>query len=169
MIAELTELRTARLLLRPLAEADRRTVLEIQTDPRTNQFNPRPPSEAEAFSKFDHWLTHWAEYGFGYLAVIETATGAFLGIAGPQIRDFAGELMLNLYYRFHPSAWGQGFATETAAAVVDWAERELPRYPVLISVAVDNKPSIKVAERLGFTHYTESEYDGALSRHYRRD
>jgi len=38
---------------------------------------------------------------------------------------------------------------------------------VLASVSVDNKPSLRVAERLGLTEYTEEFYEGAFSRHYR--
>jgi RimJ/RimL family protein N-acetyltransferase len=169
MIAEFPAMRTDRLLLRPLREADRRTVIEIQTDPRTNRFNPNPPDLDETVGKFEHWLSHWAEYGFGYVAVIERETGEFLGIGGLQVRDFAGEDVLNLYYRFRPSAWGKGYASEMATTVVDWAEREVPKRPVVISVAHDNVPSIRVAERLGFTDYIESQYDGTLSRHYRRE
>jgi RimJ/RimL family protein N-acetyltransferase len=168
MIAEFPSTHTDRLLLRPLRESDRQTVISIQTDPRTNVFNPNPPDLDETVGKFEHWLAHWAEYGFGYLAVIERETGEFLGIGGVQVRDFAGEEVLNLYYRFQPSAWGKGYASEMAAAVVDWAEREVPKRPVVISVALSNEPSLRVVERLGFTDYVESVYDGALSRHYRR-
>ncbi|WP_158888304.1 GNAT family N-acetyltransferase [Amycolatopsis anabasis] len=168
MITEFTEIRTERLVLRPLREADRPTVLEIQTDPRTNEFNPRPPTVEETEQKFAYWLDHWRRYGFGYLVVLEAATGKVLGLGGVQVRQHAGADVLNLYYRFRPAAWGQGYASEMAAAVVDWAERELPERPVLISISVGNKPSIRVAERLGFTCFLEDMYDGALSRHYRK-
>jgi RimJ/RimL family protein N-acetyltransferase len=165
---EFADIRTPRLVLRPLAEADRANVLEIQNDPRANRFNPHPPTAGETHRKFTYWLTHWREFGFGYLAVVETGSEELIGVSGVQLRDHAGEQMLNLYYRLRPSAWGHGFASEAAAATVDWAERELPQYPVIISVAVDNTPSLRVAERLGFSRYVEADYDGALSRHYRR-
>ena len=80
----------------------------------------------------------WAEDGFGYVAVIEAATGEFTGVGGVQLREFDGEKILNLYYRFRPEFWGRGYASEMAAAVVGWAERELPRYPVQITVGVAN-------------------------------
>ncbi|MEU0469915.1 GNAT family N-acetyltransferase [Amycolatopsis sp. NPDC006131] len=168
MSVEWREIRTDRLLLRPLGPEDRDDVVEIQTDPRTNRYHPAPPSEEETEVKLTAWLEHWKAHGFGYLAVVPLATGAVAGIGGLQHLEFGGARLLNLYYRFRPEAWGRGYATEMARAVVDWAERELPEFPVQISVNIANEPSLRVAERLGFTAYTETFYDGAVSRHFRK-
>jgi RimJ/RimL family protein N-acetyltransferase len=164
---ELADLRTERLFLRALHENDERAVLEIQTDPRTNEFN-RPLSAAETTRKLRDWLRHWAQHGYGYLAITEAGADEILGLGGVQAREFHGEKVLNLYYRFRPSAWGKGYASEAAAAIIEWAERELPERPVVISVNVRNRPSRRVIERLGFTNFVEEQYDGALTRHYRR-
>ncbi|WP_344424614.1 GNAT family N-acetyltransferase [Amycolatopsis minnesotensis] len=162
------EIRTPRLLLRPLRESDRARSLEIQLDPRANRFTPESVTREQAREKFTGWLTHWAHHGFGYFAIIEAETGEFLGTGGVQYRDFGGEDVLNLYYRVKPSAWGNGYATEAATAAVDWAERSMPDTPVVISVAIGNHASIRVAERLGFTRYSQSLHHGLYSRHYRR-
>jgi len=162
------EIRTARLLLRPLVEADRETVIRIQTDPRTNRHHPAPPDVAESGIKFDSWLADWAELGFGYVAVIEVATDSVVGVGGVQLREWGGEKILNLYYRFVPEVWGRGYATEMARAVVSWADRTLPQHPVQISVNIDNEPSLRVAKRLGFDTYAEAPFEGALTRHFRR-
>ncbi|MDR2986028.1 MAG: GNAT family N-acetyltransferase [Nocardiopsaceae bacterium] len=170
----MTEIVTERLVLRRFLEADRQAVVEIQCDPETNRFNPSPPDVATTHTTFDSWLAHWEEFGFGYLAVRErdrpeSADGSdLIGVAGVRRREFRGEQVLNLAYRFRPSAWGKGYALESSRAAVEWAEREIPEIPVLISVNVTNVPSLRVAEKLGFTNYDEEEYDGALSRHFRR-
>lgn len=91
-----------------------------------------------------------------------------IGVGGLQLRDFGGELILNLYYRFVPEAWGNGYATEMATAVIGWADRALPGYPVQLSASVRNQPSLNVAERLGFGTYLETIHDGVLTRHFRR-
>jgi hypothetical protein len=54
------------------------------------------------------------------------------------------------------------------AAAVEWAEREIPDVPVIASIMVSNKPSIRVAERLGFKIHTEEEFAGEPSLHLRR-
>jgi RimJ/RimL family protein N-acetyltransferase len=163
-----TDIETGRLLLRPLHEADRQAMVDIHTDPRTNRFHPDPPDVPRASESFTSWLEHWAEHGFGYLAVTEPGGAEVLGMCGVRLREFHGEKVLNLGYRFRPSAWGKGYAVEAGRAVLGWRAREQPSLPVLASVSVANKPSLRVAERLGFTEYTEEVYEGALSRHYRR-
>ncbi|MGW7536150.1 GNAT family N-acetyltransferase [Amycolatopsis sp. NPDC054798] len=174
MVGGVTEIVTERLVLRRFVETDRQAVVEIQNDPETNRYNPRPPDTATTLVMFDSWLEHWAEFGYGYLAVRErgrpeSADGAdVIGMTGVRNREFRGEKVLNLAYRFRPSAWGKGYAVEAARASVEWAEREIPAIPVLISVAVSNTPSLRVVEKLGFSEYVEEEYDGAVSRHFRR-
>lgn len=168
LITTVTELRTPRLLLRPLREQDRQAMVDIHADPRTNRFNPDPPSVATFLDTFTAWLAHWAEHGFGYLAVTEPDGGEVLGLAGVRLREFHGERVLNLAYRFRPSAWGQGYAVEAAAAVMDWCTANLPGTAVLASVNVANKRSLRVVEKLGFTDWTEEMHEGAYTRHYRR-
>ncbi|GAB3564645.1 GNAT family N-acetyltransferase [Amycolatopsis endophytica] len=168
MSVEWREIRTDRLLLRALDPDDRDDVVEIQTDPRTNVHHPGPPGVDETEVKLTAWLEHWKAHGFGYVAVVALDSREVVGIGGLQHLEFGGVRLLNLYYRFRPEAWGRGYATEMATAVVEWAEREMPELPVQISVNIANAPSLRVAERLGFTAYTETFYDGAVSRHFRR-
>ena len=174
MVGGVTEIVTERLVLRHFVEADRQAVVEIQCDPDTNRHNPRPPDTGTTLAMFDSWLEHWETYGYGYLAVREQGRpeagdgSDVIGMTGVRHREFRGEKVLNLAYRFRPTAWGKGYAVEAARAAVEWAEREIPAIPVLISVAVTNTPSLRVVEKLGFTEYVEEEYDGAVSRHFRR-
>jgi RimJ/RimL family protein N-acetyltransferase len=163
-----TDIETGRLLLRPPHEADRQAMVDIHTDPRTNRFHPDPPDVSRASELFTSWLAHWAEHGFGYFTVTEAGGTEVIGVCGVRTREFHGEKVLNLGYRFRPSAWGKGYAVEAGRAVLEWCAREQASLPVLASVSVANKPSLRVAERLGFTEYTEEMYDGAFSRHYRR-
>ncbi|MEC3981371.1 GNAT family N-acetyltransferase [Amycolatopsis sp. H20-H5] len=164
----LTEIKTERLLLRRPREEDRQALVALQHNPRTNTFNAVKPTPEKAAADVERWFQHWSEHGFGYFAVSEIGSDEIAGIAGVRHHEFEDEQMLNLAYRFQPSTWGNGYTTEAAAAAVEWAERELPELPVLISVNVTNLPSLKVAERLGFTGYTESRYENALVRNYRR-
>ncbi len=40
--------------------------------------------------------------------------------------ELHGSPVLNLFYRFATSAWGQGFAGEAAGAVTAWASLRCP-------------------------------------------
>ena len=50
-----------------------------------------------------------------------------------------------------PDAWGHGYATEAARACRDWAFENLSSDRVVSFIAVQNEPSIRVAERNGMT------------------
>ncbi|MGY6658776.1 GNAT family N-acetyltransferase [Amycolatopsis sp. TRM77291] len=165
----LTEIKTERLLLRRLREADRENIVALQADPETNKFNGVPHTVEGARELYDAWMKHWAEHGFGYLAVSALDDPeVIVGFGGVRYHEWNGERVLNLAYRFWPFAWGKGYATEMAAAVVEWAEREIPDVPVIANIMVANEPSIRVAERLGFKIHTEEEFEGAPSLHMRR-
>lgn len=168
MTSKLGDQVTSRLLLRRVRETDRQAVVEIQTDSTANRFHPKPPDEQAATKELGNWLEHWTEHGYGYVAVLEIGSEEVIGIGGIRHRRFHGRRMLNLYYRFRPSVWGRGYALETSRAVVEWAERELPEFPVVISAAEVNEPSWRLAERLGFTDYAVEAYAGLTTRHYRR-
>lgn len=56
---------------------------------------------------------------------------------------------MNLYYRFTPSAWGQGYATELARTAVALAQTHFPHWPVIARTRAGNIASMRVAERAG--------------------
>ncbi|PRX49255.1 RimJ/RimL family protein N-acetyltransferase [Prauserella shujinwangii] len=163
----LPEIRTRRLILRRFREADLPSVLEVQADPAAHPFDEAPAPGA-ARMLFSLWQRHWAEHGFGYVAVVEIATGKLIGLGGVQVKDLHGEPVLNLYYRFRPSAWGKGYAPEMALPIVEWAEREIPGRPVVIVTNSRNTPAQRVAEKLGFRKWKDDLYEGVPAAYYRR-
>ncbi|MBM7772663.1 RimJ/RimL family protein N-acetyltransferase [Actinokineospora baliensis] len=158
-------IRTERLSLRRVTEADLDLVLAVQGDPETTRFRPSGPADAaECERNLLTWLAHWDEHDFGYWVVEHN--GAAVGLGGLQHSEFTGVRYLNLYYRFRPSAWGKGFAPEMGRAAVDWAAEHAPHLPVWIVTTVDNEPARRVADKLGFREFDQADYRGALSRFY---
>ncbi|WP_225728060.1 MULTISPECIES: GNAT family N-acetyltransferase [unclassified Nocardia] len=165
-------IRTDRLVLRKVVDGDLPVMVEIHGDPAANVFRPdRARSVDESVELFRIWLRDWAEHGIGYWAVeaVEVApAGGIIGFGGLRVTVRDGERLLNLYYRFRPSAWGKGFASEMAAAAVAWAERAWPDHPVEIMTTTDNAPSRRVAEKLGFSIVRSVRRDGFTDVHMRR-
>jgi ribosomal-protein-serine acetyltransferase len=62
-------------------------------------------------------------------------------------RERAGEIG----YWIHSSATGKGVATEAAARVAQVGFEELELHRITLRIAVGNRPSERVAEKLGFT------------------
>jgi RimJ/RimL family protein N-acetyltransferase len=122
----------------------------IHGDPATNVHNPAgamlDPSAAVPILEI--WQQHWREDGYGYWVVRDPREGRILGFAGvrPPLQD---ESFLNLYYRFRPAAWGNGYATEVGRASLALAAKAAPGLPVMALIRPRNRPSIRVAERLG--------------------
>ena len=85
--------------------------------------------------------------GFGMLAVIEKASGQWVGRLGPwQPEGWPGT---EVGWGLHPDAWGKGYATEGSAAAIQWAFDTLGWSEVIHCIDRANVASQKVAERLG--------------------
>jgi ribosomal-protein-alanine N-acetyltransferase len=158
------EIVTARLTLRRPGAADLTTIFAIHRDPEACRHNPSDliATDADAEHLYRRWEEHWRRHGFGYW-VIEARDGRILGFAGLKAVRFRETEALNLFYRLDPSAWGDGVATEAATAVVAWAGRHLPEWPVIARVRPDNVASQKVAQRAGLTraeHLDDAGEDG---------
>jgi RimJ/RimL family protein N-acetyltransferase len=146
---DIPEVNTERLTLRGLREEDFEAYAAMAAHPDV----ARELSSGEPLSREDAWrqlaamVGHWALRGYGNWAVVETASGTFLGRAGlwkpegwPEIE--AGWSLL-------PEHWGHGYATEAARASLRWAHEELGIRFVMSFIKPDNVRSIAVAERLG--------------------
>lgn len=71
--------------------------------------------------------------------------------------------VLNPFYRFAASAWGQGFASEAVTAVTDWVSRHVTDLPLIARVRPANAASQRVAVRAGLMraeHLDGPGYDG---------
>ena len=149
---------TDRLLLRRVTLADLPAILRIHLDPLTNQHRPGgAPSQLEAERDIEGFIGTWQEYGVGYwVAELE---GEVVGVAGIRPFLFCGRDSWNLYYRFAPSAWGKGLATEAACEAVTVARELLPARPVVARTRPKNLSAARVAESAGLQRRAELDAD----------
>ncbi|HEY1179663.1 MAG TPA: GNAT family N-acetyltransferase [Phytomonospora sp.] len=160
---------TARLCLRAPVADDTAAHHEIHSDPETDRQNPAGPStdpDADA-AELELWRANWAVDGLGYWMVRETCDGEVIGVGGVR-RAFLDGFVLNLYYRFRPSAWGRGYAVELAAAAVETAGEFIPGTPVVAVIRPGNTASRKVAERAGLVLDRVVDKNGDPSEVYAR-
>ncbi|MEV7599288.1 GNAT family N-acetyltransferase [Kitasatospora sp. NPDC089797] len=147
------ELTTRRLSLRRPTAEDVDAILAVHRDPAACLHNPSDAldSRAGAEERLGAWDALWRARGFGYWTVRARAQGAspVLGFCGVKPMDLAGRPVLNLFYRFAPAAWGQGFAAEAAPAVVAWSAAHVPGLPLIARIRPGNLPSQRVALRAG--------------------
>ena len=114
---------TSRLSATRLAPDDLPDLVDLHLDPEVSRFlgGVRTPAMTAAY--LETGLRHWADHGIGLWA-LRTHDGAFIGRAALRYVDLEGGRELEVAYTFLRSAWGRGFATEVARALVEiWRTR----------------------------------------------
>lgn len=146
------ELRTERLILRPVRASDVDHLVEMHEDPAVLRFFGPMSREYQV-----EWLLRaereWAERGHGRFAIVARKSGAFLGRSGLRWWPEFGETEVG--WVLHPAARGRGVATEAARACLEWGFREFDLPYVTAMVAPENVASSAVAERLGMSPLRE--------------
>jgi RimJ/RimL family protein N-acetyltransferase len=158
-------LRTTRLTLRAFHPDDFAAYAAMLGDPAVARFlgtgQPRDP--AESWEVMARALGQWAMRGYGLFAVEHA--GRLIGHAG--VLKPSNWPAPELAYMIASDAQGQGFATEAAAAVRDWAAavhglRELVSY-----IRPANAASIAVAGKLGARQEADIELLGIKAQVWR--
>jgi [ribosomal protein S5]-alanine N-acetyltransferase len=152
---------TERLLLRRPTLDDLDDVYRIHGNPETWTHSPDSTHAGRGESEADlrRWLAHWADHGFGYWTVLHD--GVVIGFGGLWLMPgWQGRDVLNVYYRFDPSAWGKGYATEMVRTAADLARAELPGLPLVARIRPSNAESARVAERAGFARRPDLDSEG---------
>jgi RimJ/RimL family protein N-acetyltransferase len=142
-------LETERLKLRKFRESDWDPYAAMCADPDVMQYL----GPGKTLSRDDTWraiasmLGHWQIRGYGMWALESKETGELVGRAGFIYP--AGWPGFELGWVLGKPYWGRGYATEAAREALRWGYDVLKRDRVISLIRKGNKPSIKVAERLG--------------------
>jgi len=111
----------------------------------------RGMTRAETVVFLDAQIRHWEHFGFGCWTARAREDERLIGYVGLSIPKFLPEILpaVEVGWRFAPSAWGNGYATEGATAALDEAFATLGLDSVCSLPQADNPRSVRVAERLG--------------------
>jgi ribosomal-protein-alanine N-acetyltransferase len=144
-------LQTDRLRLRPFTDADHDALFALHSNADVLRYWDSPPwTERERAARFVAACRRMADEGSGArLAIDRISDGAFLGWCSlsrwnPDYRSAA------LGYCLGEAAWGHGYATEGAGAVLRWAFDSLDLNRVQAETDTRNLASARVLEKLGF-------------------
>jgi RimJ/RimL family protein N-acetyltransferase len=101
------------------------------------------------------------ERGWGTWAVEVVATGEFIGYVGLNEPRFEAHFTpaVEIGWRLARSAWGHGYATEAARAVLSFAFDELELDEVVSFTTVENRRSRRVMERIGMSYDIDGDFD----------
>jgi RimJ/RimL family protein N-acetyltransferase len=152
--APLRPVATRRLSLVPLSRQDTDGLEAMFAQPEVWEYGYRrglTPSETDAF--LERQLRLWINYGFGGCAVRDLVQTALVGVVGLSVPTIPHDLLpaVTVGWRFSPTVWGRGYATEAATALLDQAFTTMGLDRVGCVTNVGNGRSVAVAERLGMT------------------
>ena len=164
---------TERLVLRHYRPGDFEPLSRMAAAPEMFRYSERGAmTPEEAWGRLLRQVGHWQLLGFGVFAVEERASGRYVGETG--FGDFRRSLGPH-FDRFPEGTWsivpdaqGQGYASEAASAALAWLARERPGTETVCLIHVDNEPSLRVAEKLGYRAVGELDYRGYPARTFRR-
>jgi RimJ/RimL family protein N-acetyltransferase len=145
-------LETDRLILRRFTRADLDHLYALDNDPEVMRYinggTPTPRAVVErdilpTFVRYDE-----GRPGFGFWAVVEKASGEWLGWFCFRLsQETPGQVILG--YRLRKAVWGQGYATEGARALIRKGFEEWGVQRVVASTYEENRASRRAMEKLG--------------------
>jgi RimJ/RimL family protein N-acetyltransferase len=106
------------------------------------------PTSAEYEKTWREWLPKMAAGTDAYLVIRLGRNGEFLGLAGLHKIDTA-EPFVGIWIK--EARQGEGYGREAVSALISFASRVLGKSRLVYPVAVENRASRRVAEKLGGT------------------
>jgi RimJ/RimL family protein N-acetyltransferase len=149
---DMTVLTTDRLVLRHLSLDDAEFILGLVNEPSWLQYigdrGVRTLDDARAYIR-NGPVDMYERLGYGLYLVELAGLHQPIGICGVLKRDTLDDA--DIGFAFLPGYWGQGYAYESASAVLAYARKTLGMTRVLAITSLDNYRSIKLLEKMGFS------------------
>ncbi len=148
-----------RLLFRQFTIDDAALIHHMNNDSLVLKYVHELPSTPErALERLQNSiLTHYQQYGYGRWAVQLKGSNDFIGWCGLKFRPERNET--DLGYRFIPSYWGKGYATEAAIACLDYGFSHLQLNRITATAHIENTASLRIIEKCGMQYLRDEEVD----------
>jgi [ribosomal protein S5]-alanine N-acetyltransferase len=154
------KLETERLELRSATPADAPLLQALYSSPEVLRYlPPRPPITLEqATQAIERRMKMEAEFGYAPFIIVKKGGDEFIGSGGVvPVKDTPE---VEIAYHFLPSAWGRGYATEAATAILAFGF-ESARLKEIIGLAFPaNVASWRVLEKVGMRFVGTATYYG---------
>jgi [ribosomal protein S5]-alanine N-acetyltransferase len=144
-------LQTARLRLRPFTDADADALFALHSNADVLRYWDSPPwTDRARAGRFIAICREIEDEGTGArVALDRLSDGAFIGWCG-LVRWNPDYRSASLGYCLDDAAWSQGYATEAAWALLEWAFETLDLNRVQAETDTRNAASARVLEKIGF-------------------
>lgn len=152
----LIPIETKRLILRPFVEGDEAELFLLDSNPEVMKYLGMAPLQEVSESKMmvEMIMKQYETYNVGRFAVIEKESNRLIGWTGLKFNTNTVNGYQDFYeigYRYLPEFWGKGYAMESTLPFVHRAFEEMDVEVLYAYAHVDNKASLHVLKKLGFT------------------
>lgn len=146
-----TVIKTGRLILRHWRECDLEPFADLNADPAVGEFLGGPFDRTTSDALAARIQSGMDQRGWGLWAVERIGGERFIGFTGLAPVPFPAAFApaTEIGWRLARSAWGQGYATEAARAVLAHAFGPLGFETLVSFTAIGNRRSRRVMERIG--------------------
>jgi len=160
----MTILTTVRLRLEPISDAHYNALRVMNTDPEVMTYlnGGQPETEEVTRAAISRTMGRWLEWGYSWWVLVRREDEQVIGMACLQHLDGDRSKPHEIGWRLSRAAWGQGYASEAAQAIVAHAFGVVGAPEVVAVADPANAASIKVMTRL------DMQYAGQ-QRHYDMD
>ena len=136
-------------MLRHMEQRDFDSLYALFNDPEVMKYYPGLRDRAETQLWMNWVFDQYEHYGHGLFVVEHVDTGEFIGQVGIIRQDWDGRADLEVGYMLARKFWGNGYATEAARAMRDYAFAHFHPDRVVSFITPENKRSQEVAKRNG--------------------
>jgi RimJ/RimL family protein N-acetyltransferase len=155
------QLETPRLCLRLMQSSDLDDLLKIFGDPNVMaSFGGATFNREQMEGWMQRNIEHQNRHGYGLFSVILKSGGVLIGECALAHMTVDGEQATELGYDFRSEYWNQGYATEAATAVRDYAFNVLDLPRLISLIRVGNVASRRVSEKIGMRFVAEITRNG---------
>ena len=163
---------TERLTIREIGKSDIPAMLELHSDPEVHRYlgYKTITTEEKIIETIDSLQQQYMDHGVGRWAMIDKNTNEFIGWTGLELVTKEINKHINFYdlgYRLLQKYWGQGFATESAFASLDYAFNRLKASEVYAMADSENIGSNKILRKVGLQLIETFDLEGVKHNWYK--
>ena len=137
---------TKRLFLRKFEQQDAKVFFQLNANPKVLKYTGDQPFQStESASEFILNYYHYDIHGYGRWSVVLKSTNECIGWCG--LENVNG--IVDVGFRFLEKFWNQGYATESAEAILNYGFGQLDLPQIIGRCSVNHAASAKVLQKIG--------------------
>jgi ribosomal-protein-alanine N-acetyltransferase len=156
-------LQTERFNIRDIEESDLDGMFDLDSNPKVHKFLGNSPIKTleEAKDMINNIRAQYQKFGIGRWAIADKESDEFIGWTGFKREEKLrpDRIYIDLGYRLREKFWGQGIATETALACLNYGFDTLNYDQIFACADINHTASNRVLQKIGLKYIEDFEFE----------